>query len=126
MDQATHTDVPDGDYEAVIEEFDITKSRKTGEPLLIWTFRIATGPCAGKTLKKFRILKDAWANWIREEIDNCGIQLDDVYHIHQHAPKLIGKPVRIARRTRNQFANIYITSPRARQARETREEELVT
>ena len=49
-----YADIPDGNYEVLIEEARVTTTASTGRPMVVWTLRIQGPVAANRTLPKTR------------------------------------------------------------------------
>jgi len=92
--------VPDGEYDAAIEGLRFTESPTSFIPMMVWTFRIRLGRHCDHVLRKHRPLTSASLRSLKGELTKCGVSLRRFSELPERAQDLIGRDVRIAKRTR--------------------------
>lgn len=105
---AHESDVPDGEYLAVVEQVDLTRSRTSGNNMLVWRLRISDGVYAGSVVRKHRVITERTIPWLKEELVKCGLNLERLSELPKYIPQLPGKELRVLKRTRDGNSNVYI------------------
>jgi Protein of unknown function (DUF669) len=105
---ATPADVPDGEYQVVIDQVDLTQARTSGNKMMVWKFRVREGVHAGRCLWKWRAIAERTIPYLKEELVKCGLKLERLSDLPKHMDQLPGKDVRIVKRTKDTDVNIYI------------------
>lgn len=100
--------VPDGEYDAAIEGLRFTESPSSFIPMMVWTFRIRLGTHSDRVLRKHRPLTGSSLRSVREELTKCGIPLRRFSELPERALELIGRDVRIVKRTQKGNVEIRI------------------
>jgi Protein of unknown function (DUF669) len=107
--------VPDGEYPVVVEQVELTRTRTSGNSMLVWKFRIREGAYSGRVVLKNRVITERTIPWLKEELVKCGLKLERLSELPARIPDLPGKELRILKRTRDGNSNVYIqwSAPRA-------------
>ncbi|MBI3209393.1 MAG: hypothetical protein HYZ37_10915 [Candidatus Solibacter usitatus] len=100
--------VPDGEYTAVVHQLEIKEGSYGASPSIVWTFRITNGEWSDQLLQKRRPVMDRSLSWIKEDFTKCGLEFQRLSDLPQHIPELIGREMRIAKRTKDGFVNVHI------------------
>jgi len=100
--------VPDGEYDAAIEGLRFTESPSSFIPMMVWTFRIRLGTQSNCVLRKHRPLTGSSLRSVRDELTKCGIPLRRFSELPERALELIGRDVRIVKRTQKGIVALRI------------------
>ncbi len=100
------SDVPDGIYDAVIEDARVAAA-STGRPQVIWTLRIQGGRAAGSVVTKNRVITDNTLPYLREDLEKCGLSVPRLSDLPDRLKELLDRPVSIDKRTKDGRMNIY-------------------
>ena len=102
-----YSDVPDGTYEAVIENAHVGETASTGRPVVIWRLRI-TGPAAvGRVVTKHRVITENTLAYLKEDLDKCQLKVARLSELRTRIKELVDRPISIDKRTRDSRTNIY-------------------
>jgi len=94
------SDIPDGEYSAVVEDVALTNS-STATPTLIWTFRIRGGRYSGRVLRKVRPVTERTITWVKEDLTKGGLKLDVFSDLPNRIEELRGACLPVVKRTRD-------------------------
>jgi hypothetical protein len=96
-------DIPNGEYEAEIENVRITAA-----PALIWRFRIISGSYTGRTLVKFRPISEKSIAWIKEDLTKCGLRLALFSELPRRLGDLTGRRVSVMKKDNTDFGVLLL------------------
>ncbi len=102
-----YNDIPDGNYEAVIEEARVTVTATTGRPMVVWTLRIQGPVAANRTLPKTRVITDNTVSWLKEDLRKCGLDLERLSELPQRIREIEGLVLPVEKRTKDGRMNVY-------------------
>lgn len=109
--------LPDGDYEANIEEVRLSETASTQRPVVIWTLRIFDGPNgAGRVVYKNRVITEKTLPYLKEDLEKCGLTLQRLSELEESLPQLTGRAVAFRKVTRPNGADIYFSWSRPKGA----------
>jgi|TARA_B100000214_G_scaffold369672_1_gene343122 hypothetical protein len=101
--------VPDGPYVCVIDRVEF-KTSKSGNPYLNWVLIVDNGPHEGRWLFKRNMLANAQnMKFLKQDLASCGVELPDKLS-DLALESLLDKTVKVSKKTKNDFENIYIDS----------------
>jgi hypothetical protein len=110
--------LPDGDYEAIIEEARLSETASTQRPIVIWTLRIEGPHGAGRVVHTNRVITDKTLSWLKEDLEKCGLSLDRISELEARLPELNGRPVMFRKITKPTGSDIYFSWSRPKAAPE--------
>ena len=87
-------DVPDGEYEVIVDEVELTDV-----PALVWHLRIASGPYVGRELRTFRTISELTRGRIKDDFTKCGVELETICRVPGGLDQLSGLRVPVVKRT---------------------------
>ena len=102
-----YSDIPDGTYDAVIENARVSETASTGRPVVIWKLRI-TGPQAvDRVVTKSRVITENTLTYLKEDLEKCRIQVSRLSELPARLPGLVGHSIGVEKRTKDGRANFY-------------------
>jgi hypothetical protein len=104
-----YPDVPDGIYDAVIEDAQLTETVSTGRPMVIWRLRILGPQAVDRVVTKNRVITENTLQYLREELDKCRLAVSRLSELPARLGELVGRPIGIEKRTKDGRANQGIT-----------------
>ena len=107
----SYSDIPDGVYDAIIEDAEVGETASTGRPVVRWRLRISGPGAANRFLTKHRVITENTLTFLRDELDKCGLPLDRLSDLPQRINALVGHTVSIDKRTKDGSVNIYFRRP---------------
>ena len=101
--------LPDGRYEVIVENVELTESKTSGQPMLKWTFRV-TAPAAfvNRMLWKYKTISQKTMPFITEDLSTCGLQLDAFSDLPNRLGELLDVPLVVSKKTDGQWENVYL------------------
>lgn len=102
----THT-VPDGRYEVVVAEASLTKSQRTGNPMIRYVLRITGSTFRDRILRKHSAITENTIRFVRKELDACGMRLDRFEDLKNRVHELEGLELEVVKVTKGEDTNIY-------------------
>lgn len=107
---STFEEVPDGRYDARIEDVQLYVSPRSGNPVLKYTLRILGPSFANRVMCKYRAITDKTRDYVQDELKICGVELERFSDLKHHLHDLIGVELEITRRSRGEDVNIYFNN----------------
>ena len=101
-----YSDIPDGHYEALIEEARVTTTASTGRPMVVWTLRIQGPIAANRTLPKTLVITDNTVAWLKEDLRKCGLDLERPSELPQRIHEIEGLVLPVEKRTKDGRMNV--------------------
>jgi hypothetical protein len=100
--QPFYDEIPDGFYDASIEEVQIGQTANTGNPMIVWKLRIHGPECRGKAITKVRVITDKTVAYLKQDLERLEVRLERLSELPDHIGEMIDRPVRIFKRTNPQ------------------------
>jgi len=102
-----YTPVPDGPYVCVVDKVEFRES-KSGNPYLNWVLIVTSGAHEGRWIFKRNMLANAQnMKFLKQDVAACGIDLPDKLS-DLKLESFLDRKVKITKKTKNDFENIYI------------------
>ena len=108
--------LPDGDYEAIIEEARLSETASTQRPIVIWTLRIAGPHGAGRVVSINRVITEKTLSWLKEDLEKCGLSLDRISELEARLPEINGNQVMFRKITKPTGSDLYFSWSRPKAA----------
>jgi hypothetical protein len=102
-----YADIPDGTYNAVIEEARLTETVSTGRPMVIWKLRIQGPRAANRVVTKSRVVTENTLPYLKEELEKCGLQVSRLSELPDRLKELVNHPIDVHKSTKDGRANFY-------------------
>jgi hypothetical protein len=99
--------VPDGYYDTLVEEVRLTKTQRTGNPMLIWKLSIMGEEFHGRTLNKMRVITEKSLQFLKEDLECCGVHLERLSDLSLHLDEIFGLKINVMKKTKGQWTDIY-------------------
>ena len=68
--------IPDGRYEVVVAEATLTKSQRSGNPMIRFVLRITGSTFRDRILRKHSAITENTIRFVRKELEICGLRLE--------------------------------------------------
>lgn len=117
-----YEDIPDGFYDACVEEVQLGQTASTGNPMIVWKLRIRGPECEGKALTKVRVITDKTLAYVKQDLERLELHLDRLSDLPARAEEMIDREVRICKRTnpQRQWTDVFFVSGRREPSSEGR------
>ncbi len=112
-------EVPDGYYDTQVEEVRLSKTPRTGNPMLNWKLRIVSEDFEGRTLNKTRVITDKTLAFLKDDLARCGVQLDRLSELPLHLDQMFGLKINVLKKTKDQWTDIYFVKVERQENDET-------
>lgn len=99
--------VPDGRYEVVVAEACLTKSQRSGNPMIRYVLRITGSTYRDRILRKHSAITENTIRFVRKELEVCGLKLDRFDELKTRANELEGLELEVVKVTKGEDSNIY-------------------
>jgi len=106
------TSLPDGNYQFIIDDVYLAKSRKNQRYKLIWELRVVSGDHAGTVQKSYMDAENEFGIMIiKRTLDNLDVEIpDDFEELGQTVQTLKGQTVEGTVKSNDRGTNIYLNS----------------
>ena len=101
-----HT-VPDGRYEVVVAEATLTKSQRSGNPMIRFVLRITGSTFRDRILRKHSAITENTIRFVRKELETCGLRLEQFADLKNRIHELEGVELEVVKVTKGEDSNIY-------------------
>lgn len=99
--------IPDGRYEVVIAEASLTKSQRSGNPMIRYVLRITGSTFRDRIFRKHSAITENTIRFVRKELEICGLQLERFADLKSRVHELEGVELEVVRVTKGEDTNIY-------------------
>jgi hypothetical protein len=114
-----YSDIPDGIYDAVIEEARVTETASTGRPIVIWKLRIQGPQAINRVVTKNRVITENTLGYLREDLEKCRLQVSRLSELRDRLGELVDRPIGLVKRTKNGRTNFYFRWESSRTSQNT-------
>lgn len=94
-----YDDVPDGAYEADIEDVHVTRTATTGNPMVLWKLRIQGPQCQGRAVTKVRVITSKTLGFLKRDLERLDVHLERLSELPARTGEMLDRRVRIYKRT---------------------------
>jgi hypothetical protein len=102
-----YSDVPDGSYDAIIEEASVAETTSTGRPVVIWKLRIQGPQAVNRLVTKNRVITENTLAYLKEDLEKCGLQVSRLSELPARLAELVDHAIGIDKRTKDGRTNFY-------------------
>lgn len=99
--------IPDGRYEVVVAEASLTKSQRSGNPMIRWVLRITGSTHRDRLLRKHSAITENTIRFVRKELETCGLRLDKFEDLKSRMHELDGLELEVVKVTKGEDSNVY-------------------
>jgi hypothetical protein len=111
-------EVPDGNYDVLVEDAQLERSQSSGNPMLVWKLRIQGPAHSHRVLWKRRSITENTLTFVKEDLEACGVELERLSDLPTEVRSMIGIPMRALKRSKEGRYNVYFVRDRAAADRE--------
>ena len=101
-----YSDIPDGPYDAVIEEASLSETASTGRQMVTWKLRIQ-GPDGSRLVTQTRVITENTIAWLKEDLEKCRLSVSSLSQLPARLGELAGRPISVEKRTKDGRTNFY-------------------
>lgn len=102
-------EVPDGKYQVVIENAELTES-SAGTPMIKWILRILAPHHQNRLLWRNSVITSKAIKYIKADLCTCGLRLEKFSELEDRMSDLLDVKLEITKRTKGDYENIYFNS----------------
>ena len=102
-----YSDIPDGTYDAIIEDARVTRTATTGRSAVVWSLRIQGPAAVNRVIEKSRVITQHTLPFLREDLEKCHLSVSRVSELPERLKDLVGRPIAIDKRTKDGWVNVY-------------------
>jgi hypothetical protein len=99
-------EVPDGKYQARIDEVRLDRSQK-GDPMIKWDLIVIAGAQTGRHIFKNSVITPAALPFVKGDLKTVGLELAKFSDLAGRLEELLDVTLEITKRTRGEYANVY-------------------
>jgi len=103
---STFREVPDGRYSVQIIDLELGLA-STGNPVLKYGLRVATGELTGRMIWKRRVITVNTIRFTKRELLACGLLLDRFSHLGRRLGELQGIELEVSKVTKGDNSDVY-------------------
>ena len=101
-----YSDIPDGPYDAVIEEASVSETASSGRQMVTWKLRIQ-GPAGSRVVTQTRVITENTIAWLKEDLEKCRLKVSSASELPARLGELAGRPISVEKRTKDGRVNFY-------------------
>jgi hypothetical protein len=101
-----YSDIPDGPYDAVIEEASLSETASTGRQMVTWKLRIQA-PQGPRVVTQTRVITENTIAWLKEDLEKCRLSVSSPSQLPARLGELAGRPISVEKRTKDGRTNFY-------------------
>lgn len=94
-----YDDIPDGTYEADIEDVHVARTATTGNPMVLWKLRIQGPQCQGRAVTKVRVITSKTLGFLKRDLERLNFHLERLSDLPARTGEMVDRRVRIFKRT---------------------------
>jgi hypothetical protein len=102
-----YSDIPDGTYDAIIEDVRVTETASSGRPMVTWKLRIQGPQAANRVVTKSRVITENTLAYLKEELEKCRLQVSRLSELRARVGELVNRPIGVEKRTKDGRVNFY-------------------
>jgi hypothetical protein len=102
-----YADIPDGTYDAVIEEAYLTETVSTGRPMVIWKLRIQGPQAVNRLVTKNRVITENTLGYLKEELEKCRLPVSSLSELPARLRELADRPIGLQKFTKDGKSNFF-------------------
>ena len=101
--------IPDGKYQVNVESVELTKAKRSGNPMLKWTLRIIAPHHVGRLLWRNNVLfTPENIKWLKNDLHKCGLDLKSLRDLPRRLDEILDIKLEIQKKTKGENENVYI------------------
>jgi hypothetical protein len=101
------SELPDGYYDTTVEEVRLSKTPRTGNPMVIWKLRVTAGEHEGRALTKTVVVTQKTVHFLKSDLERCGLHLEKLSDLAAHLVEMFGLRINVLKKTKDQWTDVY-------------------
>ncbi|QOY84944.1 DUF669 domain-containing protein [Paludibaculum fermentans] len=97
--RTSYEEVPDGFYEARVEDATLSRTHTTGNPMMVWRLRILGPTCQGRCVTKMRVITQKTLPFLKGDLERLGLHLTRLSEVQERMDEMIDREIRIQKKT---------------------------
>ena len=93
-------EIPDGFYDARVEDVKLGRVRGTGNPMLTWRLRILGPRFCGAAISKVRIITHQTVGFLKDDLSKLGLEMGTLDEMTSRLDEMVDRPIGIMKRAR--------------------------
>ncbi len=99
-------EVPDGRYRVMISDLELGLA-STGNPVLKYGLRVASGESRGRMIWKRRVITANTIRYTKSELLTCGLRLERFSHLNRRLAELQGIGLEVSKVTKGEKSDVF-------------------
>ena len=111
-------EIPDGFYDARVEDVTLNRVQSSGNPMLIWRLRILGPQHQGRAISKVRIITQKTVGFLKEDLRKLGVEMGSLKELNGRLDEMVDRQIGIMKRTQpdRRWTDVYFVRPRTESA----------
>lgn len=111
-------DIPDGFYDARVEDVTLNRVQSSGNPMVIWRLRILGPQHKGRAISKVRIITQKTVGFLKDDLRKLGLEIGSLKELSGRMDEMVDREIGIMKRTQadRRWTDVYFVKPRAESA----------
>lgn len=97
--RTNYEEVPDGYYDARVEDATLSRTHTTGNPMLVWRLRILGPSYQGRCVTKMRVITQKTVPFLKQDLERLGLHLTRLSEVQERMNEMIDREIRIQKKT---------------------------
>jgi len=99
-------EVPDGRYRVMISDLELGLA-STGNPVLKYGLRVASGEFRGRMIWKRRVITANTIRYTKSELLTCGLRLERLSHLNRRLAEMQGIGLEVSKVTKGEKSDVF-------------------
>ena len=111
-------EIPDGFYDARVEDVTLNRVQSSGNPMLIWRLRILGPQHQGRAISKVRIITQKTVGFLKDDLRKLGVEMGSLKELNTRMDEMVDRQIGIMKRTQadRRWTDVYFVRPRTESA----------
>jgi len=111
-------EIPDGFYDARVEDVTLSRVQSSGNPMVIWRLRILGPQHQGRAISKVRIITQKTVGFLKDDLRKLGLEMGSLKELHTRMDEMVDRQIGIMKRTQpdRRWTDVYFVRPRTESA----------
>ena len=98
-ERSDREDIPDGNYQVLVEKVELVKAKKSGNTMLKWQLRIIAPTCVGRRLFKNHVFTANCIRYIKQDLGLCQFDHANFPNLPRHLKDFLDLVLEVNKKT---------------------------